>query len=151
MYKVELLFAVSDRGTGAEYYRSVKKRIKFKPVLKGKGNEGEDYWDWLESATYTVPTQQAVKQIIQAALKAAHNFYWGGKNNDIPMDHRITFDDETREFYPGGEYTTPTKDKSDEEIFITISKPGMKIKQNPTRPNYNEKKDQIDIVKSFWG
>ena len=153
MYKVEFLFSVSDRGTGAEFYRGVKKHVKFKPVLKGEGKDKEDdgYWSWLESATYIVPTQQAVKMIIRGALKAAHNFYWGGKNYNIPMDHRITINDETKEFYPDGEYTPPSKDKSDEIIFISISKPGMKRKQNPARPNYDEKKDHLDIVNSFWG
>ena len=153
MYKVELLFAVSDRGTGAEYFRGVKKHVKFKPFLKGTGKDKEDdgYWDWLESATYTVPNPQSVKMIIQAAHKAAHHFYFGGKDYNVPMDQKLSIEDHTKEFYPSGKYSTLSKDKSDEMIFITISKPGMKLKQNTTKPDHNEKKDQLGIVNSFWG
>ena len=108
-YQIFIRPGFTGDSEGREFVQRVIKRIKDKPVV------ADDKDGWLDYAMYPCASKVEVKKVIEDIIKSSKKF-WGDKS-----DLFITIDDDTKKFYPSGEYNTKVNPSDkDWEGFVLV-------------------------------
>ncbi len=124
-YQVEIEPGFTGSSEGHEFVHKAARYVGKKAVIR------LDRHDWIEKATYTFGTEGEVKHAIQGILKAGKGFW-----EDPKGDLLISIDDETKKFYPSGEFNS-TKDEIENDngfVLVTISELTKTSGSEPSSP-----------------